>query len=131
MTSLNGMWCYVVLGLLLVIAEPTYASSPLQCGIKQMGVRNHIECEVTSGRLQIKEVQLNSGACQTMQEYYQNNPQQRARLKAVIQDLPTLMDYRRSFRQGQKFIIYLMPCALQDYRIETDLGTWGWLAPRM
>jgi hypothetical protein len=106
------------------------AASPLECGLTQMGVRSHIECVVGRERLQIKQVQLNNGECRTMQEHVELNPKERDRLKGTIGYPLASLDYRRSYRAGEKFIVYLMPCRLREYMIETDQGTWGWIAPR-
>ena len=106
------------------------AESPLECGLTQMGVRSHIECVVTRDRLQIKQVHLNSGECRTMQEHVELNPNEQAKLKRMVGYPLASLDYRRTYRAGQKFTVYLMPCQLRDYMIETDQGSWGWLAQR-
>lgn len=98
--------------------------------MKQMGVRGHIECTVTQGRVEVRDVYLNNGECRTMQEHFERNPKEFDRLKSLIGYPVSSMDYRHSYRQGQVFTIYIMPCRLRDFMIETDLGTWGWLAQR-
>lgn len=124
--------CVMVAGVLcdLGSGQGAQAASPLECGLTQMGVRSHIECEVTGGRVAIKQVHLNNGECRTMQEHYELNPKEFERLKSTIGYPVSSLDYRQTYRAGQKFTIYLMPCRLRDYVIETDLGTWGWVAPR-
>ena len=98
--------------------------------MKQMGVRGHIECTVTRDRLEVRQVHLNNGECRTMQEHYELNPKEFGRLKTMVGYPVSSLDYRQTYRQGQKFIIYIMPCHLHDYMIETDQGAWGWLAQR-
>jgi hypothetical protein len=116
--------------LVLVFQQEAKAASPLECGMKQMGVRGHIECTVTQGRVVVREVHLNNGECRTMQEHFERNPQEFDRLKSMIGYPVASLDYRHSYRQGQTFTVYIMPCRLHDFMIETDLGTWGWLAQR-
>lgn len=106
------------------------AASPLECGMTQMGVRSHIECVVLRDSLQIRQVHLNSGECRTMQEHVELNPKEKDRLKRTLAYPLATLDYRRTYRAGQKFTVYLMPCQLRDYMIETDQGSWGWLAQR-
>jgi hypothetical protein len=121
-----------ILYLLLDLGGPSgaQAASPLECGLTQMGVRSHIECVVGRDRLQVKQVHLNNGECRTMQEHVELNPKEQDKLKRSLGYPLASLDYRRSYRVGQKFTVYLMPCALRDYVIETDQGTWGWIAPR-
>ena len=127
----HGFWmlCAALL-LVLVFQQEAKAASPLECGMKQMGVRGHIECTVTQGRVAVREVHLNNGECRTMQEHFERNPQEFDRLKSMIGYPVASLDYRHSYRQGQTFTVYIMPCRLHDFMIETDLGTWGWLAQR-
>jgi hypothetical protein len=123
------MLCAALL-LALTVSHEAKATSPLECGMKQMGVRGHIECTVTQGRVEVREVHLNNGECRTMQEHFERNPQEFERLKSMIGYPVSSLDYRHSYRQGQTFTVYIMPCRLHDFMIETDLGTWGWLAQR-
>ena len=131
MRFINGLLllCGVLL-LGLCLHSEAKAASPLECGMKQMGVRSHIECTVTRDRLEVRQVQLNNGACRTMQEHYELNPKDYNRLKTMVGYPVSSLDYRQTYRQGQTFIIFIMPCSLHDYMIETDQGTWGWLAQR-
>ena len=116
----SGAFGALVVWALLDLASQggALAASPLECGMTQMGVRSHIECVVLRDSLQIRQVHLNSGECLTMQEHVE-----------LAYPLASL-DYRRTYRAGQKFTVYLMPCQLRDYMIETDQGSWGWLAQR-
>ena len=73
---------------------------------------------------------LNNGACRTMQEHFELNPKEFDRLKSMTGYPVSSLEYRHTYRLGQIFTIYIMPCHLHDYMIETDQGTWGWLAQR-
>jgi hypothetical protein len=106
------------------------AASPLECGMVQLGLRAHIQCTVTRDRLEIRDVHLNNGSCRTMQEHYELNPGEYDRLKTMIGYPVASLNYRRTYKSGQSFFVYIMPCHLHDYMIETDQGTWGWLAQR-
>lgn len=109
-------------------AEPV---SPLECGLKQMGLKTHIECLVTRDSVTIKSLTANEGACLTQQDYYDNHP---AELKKLVKSsglAPQSFEYRKTYRSGKEFTIYMMPCNLGTYTIETNLGSWTWLAPRM
>lgn len=96
----------------------------------QLGLRSHIQCTVTRDHLQVRQVHLNNGMCRTMQEHYELNPKEHAKLKSMVGYPVASLDYRKTYKAGQSFYVYIMPCRLHDYRIETDQGTWGWLAQR-
>ena len=127
-----GFWLFLVTGsgLYLFNGGEAQAASPLECGLTQMGVRSHIECKVMRDRIAVRQVHLNNGECRTMQEHYELNPKELERLKKLSGQQISSYEYRRSYRVGQSFVIYLMPCHLRDYVIDTDQGTWGWVAQR-
>lgn len=109
-------------------AEP---ASPLECGLKQFGLKTHIECLVTRDRVTIISVTANDGACLTQQDYYDKHP---AELKALVKSSglsPQSFEFRKTYRAGKEFLVYMMPCNLGSYTIETNLGSWTWLAQRM
>jgi hypothetical protein len=115
-------------GLSLARAEPP---SPLECGLKQTGLKTHIECQVTRDSVSIKSVIANDGACQTQQDYYDKNPKELDKLVKSSGLQPQSFQYRKTYRSGQTFLVYMMPCNLGTYTIETNLGTWTWIAQRM
>lgn len=109
-------------------AEPV---SPLECGLKQTGLKTHIECLVTRDSVTIKQLIANDGACLTQQDYYDKHPAELDRLVKSSGLQPQNFQYRKTYRAGQTFMIYMMPCNLGSYTIETNLGSWTWLAQRI
>ena len=124
LTLLAGLWSATT----IARAEP---ASPLECGLKQLGLKTHIECLVTRDRVTIISVTANDGACLTMQDYYDKHPTELTKLAKSSGLSPQSFEYRKTYRAGKEFLVYMMPCNLGTYTIETNLGSWTWLAQRM
>ncbi len=118
----------VFLSLTAARAEP---SSPLECGLKQFGLKTHIECLVTRDSVTVISVSANDGTCPSMQDYYDKHPTELNTLVKSSGLSPKSFDYRKTYRAGKEFLVYMMPCNLGTYTIETNLGSWTWLAQRM
>ena len=121
---MTGLWS-------LIPAARAEIVSPLECGLKQFGLKTHIECLVTRDSVTIIGVTANEGACMTMQDYYDKNPKQLNKLVKSSGLSSQNFEYRKTYRSGKEFLVYMMPCNLGTYTIETNLGSWTWLAQRM
>jgi len=135
---LNRLWLLATLTLMLVTGVPSLMSSalaepasPLECGLKQLGLKTHIECLVTRDSVTVISVTANEGACLTLQDYYDTHPAELNKLVKSSGLSARSFEYRKTYRSGKEFLVYMMPCNLGTYTIETNLGSWTWLAQRM
>ena len=123
--------CTLMAGFLSLTAARAEPSSPLECGLKQFGLKTHIECLVIRDSVTVISVRANDGTCPSMQDYYDKHPTELNTLVKSSGLSPKSFDYRKTYRAGKEFLVYMMPCNLGTYTIETNLGSWTWLAQRM
>jgi hypothetical protein len=103
-------------------------TSPLACALTRQGVNYHISCDVLRGLVNVKKAIINDGQCQTMQSYYDENPDELSRLKRMLGQEARTFEYRHVYRAGDHFMVYIMPCDVHRYELQTNAGDWGWYA---
>jgi hypothetical protein len=110
------------------IGSSAIGPSPIACALTRQGIYYHISCDVLRGLVEVKNVRINDGGCQTMQSYYQSHPKELTRMRRMLGDEVSTFDYQGTYQAGAHFMIYLMACDVHRYSLETNSGVWGWYA---
>jgi|GEM_PF-2899253 len=131
MCRLMSLYAVSICALILFYIAPLRAQStpsPLACALTRQGVNYHIACDVLRGLVEIKNARINDGQCETMYDYYQRHPNKFERLKRMLGQDVAKFDFQQTYSAGDHVIIYMMPCDIHTYSLETNTGVWGWYA---